>query len=131
MNRASPGHEAGQLSVIYYALATGVLLYALVVLLVLRPVGGAVGTTTMRVIWLGVAVAATLGVGVVRGRSQAGRGAAGRAATPIVVWALAEGQALVAITGTLLTGERMLSFAGLAVFVWLWLRYPPRSFGGG
>jgi F0F1-type ATP synthase membrane subunit c/vacuolar-type H+-ATPase subunit K len=83
----------------------------------------------MRLVWLGAAVLATLAAGIVRGRMTGhGMGSGQARMAAIVVWALAEGQALVGIVGTMLTGDRMTAYASLALFVWLWMRYPPRSF---
>ncbi len=122
-----------QLSVIYLALAAGVLLYAAVVLFVLDPTGGSIDATTVRWVWLGIAASSTLAIGVVRGRVSGAptQGGKSSATAPIVVWALAEGQALAGVTGTLISGDRMSAFAGLALFLWLWMRYPPRSFTHG
>jgi hypothetical protein len=84
----------------------------------------------MRFVWLGVAVVVTLGAGVIRGRMAAAAGPDQKRTAAITVWALAEGQALVGIVGTLLTGDRVTAYASLALFVWLWMRYPPASFTG-
>ena len=130
MPRSQP-EAPGALGAIYAAMALGVFLFAAIVLFVLDPVGGSVEPNVMRVIWLGFAAVATLGAGVIRGR-MAGRGStADQARTAaILVWALAESQALVGIVGTLLTGDSVTAYASLALFVWLWMRYPPRSFTG-
>jgi hypothetical protein len=111
------------------ALAVGVLLYAAVVLVVLDPLDSGVDSTVMRFTWLAVAVVATLSAGIIRGRLGGASHGEGQARTAaIVVWALAEGQALIGLTVTLLTGDRVVAFGALAIFVWLWLRYPPRRF---
>ena len=132
MRRSTSETGPAALNAIYAALAIGVLLFAAVVLFVLDPIGGSVEPNVMRIVWLAFAVVATLGAGVIRGRM------AGREAEPdqartaaILVWALAEGQALLGIVGTLLTGDPVTAYASLALFVWIWLRYPPRSFTGG
>jgi hypothetical protein len=118
------------------ALAVGVLFYAFVVLLILDPLDTGIRSGVLRIGWLATAVTAVLVVGLIRGRLSArpGDGAGARRAA-IVVWALSEGQALVGITGTFLTGDRMLTvlalalFAlALALFAWLWFRYPPKAF---
>lgn len=116
------------LIVIYAALAGGVFLFAAVVLFVLDPLETDVSSSVMRLVWFGIAAAAMLGAGVIRGR-LAGRGDPDRARTAaILVWALAEGQALLGIVGTMLTGDRILALGALAIFVWIWVRYPPRAF---
>ena len=132
MRGHKPDAGSQSLNAIYVALALGVFVFAAIVLLVLDPAEASLDSNLMRMVWLGVAVAATLGTGVVRGR-MAGRGAGPdqvRTAA-IVVWALAEGQALVGIVGTMLTGDRVTAYASLALFVWLWMRYPPRRFIDG
>ena len=129
MRDQMPTSGSQALSAIYTALALGVFLFAAIVLFVMDPLEASVDSNVMRIVWLGVAVVVTLGAGVVRGRM------AGATATPdqkrtaaIIVWALAEGQALVGIVATLLTGDRVPAYASLALFVWLWMRYPPASF---
>jgi hypothetical protein len=114
---------------IYAALAGGILLFAAIVLFVLDPVESAVDPSLMRMVWFGTAAVAMLGAGLIRGRMLDGGADADRARTAaVVVWALGESQALVGIVGTLVTGDRILTYGALAVFVWIWLRYPPRSF---
>jgi hypothetical protein len=127
--RPTAGSQA--LSAIYAALALGVFLFAAVVLFVLEPGQASIDASLMRIIWLGAAVVATLAAGMVRGRMTGHGMDPDQARTAaIVVWALAEGQALAGIVGTLLTGDRVTAYASLALFVWLWMRYPPRSFAG-
>lgn len=119
------------LGAIYGALALGVFVFAAIVLFVIDPLEASVDPNVMRIVWLGVAAVATLGAGVIRGRiAHAAAGSDQRRGAAIIVWALAEGQALVGIVGTLLTGDRVTAYASLAVFVWLWMRYPPSSFSG-
>lgn len=131
MRDQAPRSGSQALNAIYLALALGVFLFAAIVLFVLEPREASVAPNVMRVVWLAVAAVATLSAGVVRGR-MAGRDASPEQArtAAIVVWALAESQALVGIVGTLLTGDRVTAYASLALFVWLWMRYPPRAFGG-
>ena len=119
------------LGAIYGALALGVFIFAAIVLFVIDPLEASVDPNVMRIVWLGVAAVATLGAGVIRSRiAHAAAGSDQRRGAAIIVWALAEGQALVGIVGTLLTGDRVTAYASLAVFVWLWMRYPPSSFSG-
>ena len=131
MPRQTPDTGSQALTVVYAALAMGVFLFAAVVLFVLDPQETSVEPGLMKVIWFASAIVATLGAGIVRGRmagSSAGPDASRTAA--IVVWALAEAQALVGIVGTMLTGDRVTAYASLALFVWLWMRYPPAKFAG-
>ena len=129
----SPQSSANQsLAAIYAALAGGVFIYAAIVLFVLDPADSSIDSNVLRLAWFGLAAAAMMGAGVIRGRASASRNDPGRMrAYAIIVWALAEGQALLGITATLLTGDRILAYGSLAIFVWIWLRYPPRSFLSG
>jgi len=126
-----PAHRSDSglqtLKAIHLALAAGVFVFAAVVLFVLQPLEAAVDAGSVRLAWFALAVLATLGAGIARGRLARGSPQGNRTAA-IVVWALAEGQALVGIVGTMLTGDAMTTYASLAVFVWLWLRYPPGAF---
>jgi hypothetical protein len=131
MRNQTPTAGSQALSAIYAALALGVFLFAAVVLFVLEPGQASIDSSLMRIIWLGAAVVATLAAGMVRGRMTGHGMDPDQARTAaIVVWALAEGQALAGIVGTMLTGDRVTAYASLALFVWLWMRYPPRSFAG-
>jgi hypothetical protein len=129
MRSKTPAADFQALSAIYAALALGVFLFAAIVLFILEPGEASIDSNLMRLVWLGAAVLATLAAGIVRGRMTGhGMGSGQARMAAIVVWALAEGQALVGIVGTMLTGDRMTAYASLALFVWLWMRYPPRSF---
>lgn len=130
--RGQPSDSGVQsLNAIYAALALGVFLFAAIVLFVLEPGQSSLDSNVMRLVWLGAAVVATLAAGMVRGRmSGRGMGPDQARTAAIVVWALAEGQALAGIVGTMLTGDRVTAYGSLALFVWLWMRYPPRSFTG-
>jgi hypothetical protein len=125
-----PASSSQALSAIYTVLALGVFLFAAIVLFVMDPLETSVDSNVMRFVWLGVAVVVTLGAGVIRGRMAAAAGPDQKRTAAIIVWALAEGQALVGIVATLLTGDRVTAYASLALFVWLWMRYPPASFTG-
>jgi hypothetical protein len=122
----TPHGDAQTLKAIYLALAAGVFMFAAVVLFILQPLESALDPGVVRIAWFALAVVATLGAGITRGRLAGGP--RGNRTAAIVVWAIAEGQALVGIVGTMLTGDVMTTYASLAVFVWLWLRYPPGSF---
>ncbi len=132
MRHQTPDAGPQILTAIYAALALGVFLFAAIVLFVLEPVEASLDPGLMRIVWFAAAIVATLGAGIVRGR-MAGRdvGPDSSRMAAIVVWALAEGQALLGIVATMLTGDRVTAYASLALFAWLWMRYPPRSFTSG
>jgi hypothetical protein len=120
------------LPTIYAALAAGVFLYAVIVVLAVGPLESGLDPTILRVGWFAVAVGATLAAGLIRGRATAAGDSPRRAVTgAVVVWALAEGQALVGITGYLLSGDTVVLVVSLVLFAYLWLRYPPRAFSPG
>ena len=118
-----------RLPILYAALASGVLLYAAVLVFALEPTGAVPDPTWLRIAWLAVAVGVTLMAGVVQARLRSGTvDESGRASSAILVWALAEGQALLGLTGYLLSGDRMLLILPLVLFAYLYLRYPPSAF---
>ncbi len=118
-----------RLPILYAALASGVLLYAAVLVFALEPTGAVPDPTWLRIAWLAVAVGVTLMAGVVQARLRSGTvDESGRASSAILVWALAEGQALLGLTGYLLSGDRMLLILSLVLFAYLYLRYPPSAF---
>jgi hypothetical protein len=118
-----------RLSLLYAALASGVVLYAIVLVFVIEPTGAVEDPTWLRVAWLAVAVGVTLMAGIVQARiRRGGADEAARATGALTVWALAEGQALLGLTGYLLSGDRMLLILSLALFAYLYLRFPPRAF---
>jgi len=125
--RSGPSFD--QLPILYAALAPGVVLYAAVLLFALEPTGGIQDPTLLRFAWLGVAIGVTLTTGVIQARVRSGRvDDSGRVTSAIFIWALAEGQALLGLTGYLLSGDRMLVVLSLALFAYLYLRYPPAAF---
>ena len=131
MPRQTTDAGSQALTVIYAALAMGVFLFAAVVLFVLDPLEASLDPGLMKIVWFVAAIIATLGAGIIRGRMAGGvAGSDASRTAAIVVWALAEGQALVGIVGTMLTGDRVTAYASLALFVWLWMRYPPAKFVG-
>ena len=118
-----------RLPILYAALAIGVVVYAAVLLFALEPTAAVQDTTWLRIAWLAVAVGVTLMAGVVQARLRSGTmDDAGRASAALLVWALAEGQALLGLTGYLLSGDRMLLILSLVLFAYLYLRYPPSAF---
>ncbi len=75
-----------------------------------------------------------IAVGFIRGRALAVETQVGRtdvrAILPqaVIIWALAEGQALLALVGYFLTGDLPLLVVGLVLFVFLLGRHRPGSF---
>jgi F0F1-type ATP synthase membrane subunit c/vacuolar-type H+-ATPase subunit K len=126
--RSGSGPRPVSLPVIWVSLAAGVALFA-VVLLAVRPEPAVEDATLFRVVWLVLAVGVALAAGALRSRAGASGADEGQwQTTAIVVWALAEGQALLGLVGYMLSGDRLLFYLPLVFFVWLWLRYPPRAF---
>jgi hypothetical protein len=131
MNRSGNGRNSATLPILYLALASGVVLYAVIVLVVVGPLDSEVSTGLLRIVWLGVAVVATLLAGVVKRRSDAAGFTEQRAvSTAVFVWALAEGQAFLGLTGYLLTGDNLLAVLPLVLFAYLCVRHPPGAFRG-
>jgi hypothetical protein len=132
MSSTGSGPSFDQLPILYAALASGVVLYAAVLLFALEPTGSIQNPTPIRVAWLAVAIGVTLATGVMQARVRSGRvDDRGRVTSAIFIWALAEGQALLGLTGYLLSGDRMLVVLSLALFAYLYLRYPPAAFRQG
>ena len=132
MSSTRSGPSFDQLHILYAALASGVVLYAAVLLFVLEPTGSIQNPTPIRIAWLVVAIGVTLVTGTVQARVRSGRvDDSGRVTSAIVIWALAEGQALLGLTGYLLSGDRMLAILCLSLFGYLYLRYPPAAFRPG
>ena len=120
------------LTTIYAAFVLGVAVLA-VVFYVLGPVAGsALDRSLFRWIWLPAAVLCTVGAGMVRGRSSAVSTDA-RSVLPaaVVVWSLAEAQALLAAIGFFLTGDLALLVVGLVLFIFLLTRHRPSTFLDG
>jgi len=129
MPSGEPGLSLDRLPLLYAALASGVVFYAIVLVFVLEPTGAVEDPTWLRIAWLAVAVGVTLMTGIVQARVRSGQGDDAAWATgALTVWALAEGQALLGLTGYLLSGDRMLLILSLALFAYLYLRFPPRAF---
>ena len=125
----SPGADPRTiLTTIYVALALGVAVLA-VVFYAIGPASGMAGRPLFRWMWLSAAVVCTVGAGVLRGRSEAASPDL-RSVLPaaVVVWSLAEAQALLAAIGFFLTGDLPLLVAGLVLFVFLMGRHRPGVF---
>ena len=132
MPSTGSGSSFNQLPILYAALASGVVLYAAVLLFALEPTGSIGNPAPIRIAWLVVAIGVTLVTGVIQARVRSGRvDDRGRVTSAILIWGLAEGQALLGLTGYLLSGDRMLVILSLALFAYLYLRYPPAAFRPG
>ncbi len=114
------------LRVVYGALVAGVLVFAAVARLLVGPVG-AFEELPVRLVWLTAAAACVFAAGLFRTRlaRASERPSPGPA---LVVWSLAEGQALLGIVGYLLTGDVIVFWAALAAFAYLFARYRPTVF---
>ncbi len=132
MSSTGSGPSFDQLPILYAALASGVVLYAAALLFAVEPTGSIQNPTPIRVAWLAVAIGVTLATGAIQARVRSGRvDDSGRVTSAILIWALAEGQALLGLTGYLLSGDRMLVILSLVLFAYLYLRYPPAAFRPG
>jgi len=132
MSSTGSGPSFDQLPILYAALASGVVLYAAVLLFAVEPTGSIQSPTPIRIAWLAVAIGVTLATGAIQARIRSGRvDDSGRVTSAILIWALAEGQALLGLTGYLLSGDRMLVILSLALFAYLYLRFPPAAFRPG
>lgn len=120
--------EGRVLWTIFWSLAAGVLLLALVLHL-LGPTEAGADPDHFRWVWLGVALLAVFGAGVLRSRVDPRRAPEGKVrGTAVAVWALAEGQALLALVGTFLTADAVIAVLGLLVFAYLLARHHPGTF---
>jgi hypothetical protein len=123
------GPAPDSLPLLYGAMAAGVLLYAAVLVFVLRPADASASALPLRIGWLVVAVGVTLLAGVIQQRVRASApDDPSRMTNALVVWAAVEGQALLGLTGYFLTGDRLLLILPLVLFVYLFLRNPPAAF---
>lgn len=127
MNRGS----GDPLPIIHLALAGGIVLFTIVLFGVVGPME-AVEDGVLRWVWLGVALVAVLGAGIIRGRLEGpGVEDARRRAGAIIIWALAEGQGLVGLVFYMLTGDVVPGAVGVLFFFFLWWRYRPTALPGG
>ena len=123
------GPTPDSLPLLYGAMAAGVLLYAAVLVFVLRPGDASASALPLRIGWLVVAVGVTLLAGVIQQRVRVSApDDPSRMTNALVVWAAVEGQALLGLTGYFLTGDRLLLILPLVLFVYLFLRNPPAAF---
>ncbi len=133
-SRGPAGDPEKLLKVLYAALALGVAVLVAVFLLLGPTANGAVDRSHFRWIWLAAAVISMIAVGFIRGRALAVETQVGRtdvrAILPqaVIIWALAEGQALLALVGYFLTGDLALLVVGLVLFIFLLGRHRPGSF---
>ena len=113
---------------IYAALFVGVVMFAAIVRFVVGPIG-TYGEAPLRYVWLVAAAGCTLAAGFFKTK-LAGRGAddAQRTSAAVVVWALAEGQALLGIVAYMLSGDVLVFWTSLILFAYLFARYRPGVF---
>jgi F0F1-type ATP synthase membrane subunit c/vacuolar-type H+-ATPase subunit K len=122
------GPSPNALGVIYVALIIGVVLFALIVRLVFQPVGTYSGPA-LRYGWLAAAAACTLAAGYFRTRLASPGADSGQLTTAaVIVWALAEGQALLGIVAYMLSGDVLVFWCALVLFAYLFARYRPAVF---
>jgi len=122
------GPSTNTLGVIYLALIVGVVLFALIVRFVLEPMGAYNGTA-LRLVWLAAAAGCTLAAGYFRTRlAGPDADAAQLTSAAVVVWALAEGQALLGIVAYMLSGDVLVFWLALILFAYLFARYRPAVF---
>jgi hypothetical protein len=127
-----PSDLGGVLKIIYVALVLTVGILAVVLYLVGPVTVSPIDRSIFRWIWLSAAVVCTISAGFVRGRSSAVSSDA-RSVLPaaVVVWSLAEAQALLAAIGFFLTDDLPLLAAGLVLFIFLLARHRPSTFLAG
>jgi hypothetical protein len=114
---------------IHGALLGGILMFGVVVLFLLR--GGDMGSGQsgpFRWVWLALALVALFAAGLVRGRLRPEAPAREVQTTAIVIWALAEAQALAGLSFALVTGDMLLAGGGLVVAMFLLALHRPASF---
>ena len=132
MPATGSGPSFAQLPILYAALASGVVLYAAVLLFALEPTGSVQNSSPIRIAWLTVALGVTLATGAIQARVRSGRlDERGRVTSAILIRGLAEGQALLGLTGYLVSGDRLLVILSLVLFTYLYLRNPPAAFRQG
>ncbi len=118
----------GTLAIVQLALAAGILLVAVVVFAVLRPSGSGADLSILRWVWLAFALLSIFGAGVVRGRLRREATEQQAFTTAVLVWALAEAQALLGLVTYLVAGDRLPAVLGLVVAFYLFARYRASEF---
>lgn len=116
------------LSVIQLALVGGIMVFALVVFAILRPSRTVADLSIMRWVWLAFALLSIFGAGVIRGRLRRDASEQQAYTTAIIVWALAEGQALLGLVSYVVAGDALPAILGLVVGAYLFVRYQPAVF---
>lgn len=129
VNRVLTADPRTLLTTIYVALGFAVAALAIVFYAVGPVAQGGMDRSLFRWIWLGAAAVCTIGAGIVRGRARE-VSAQPRSVLPaaVIVWSLAEAQALLAAIGYFLTGDLPLLVAGLVLFIFLLGRHRPSAF---
>lgn len=118
------------LPIVHLALAGGLALFAAVAFGLVGPLGRADGSAH-RWVWLAAALVAAVAPGFAVARlAPPDSGPERRMALAIVIWALAEAQALLGLVLYLFVGDVMPAAAGLLLFLFLWWRYRPSALRG-
>lgn len=127
MDQQGPG-VFKTMQIIYVALAAGVLLFAAIAFGLVGPLEGSGDLTVLRWVWLGVALVSIFAAGLIRGRLT-------REATPgqvqtaaLMIWGLAEGQALLGLVAYLVAADALAAILGLVVGIYLFSRHRPAAF---
>ena len=118
------------LSIVHGSLGAGVVLFAAVLFGFIGPLE-TVADSPLRWVWLGLAVVVVLAAGAIRARLQGREVEPGRRqALAVLLWALAETQALVGLVFYLITADVVPAAVGVLLFFFLWWRYRPAALPG-
>ncbi|MDH3734859.1 MAG: hypothetical protein OEU54_15125 [Gemmatimonadota bacterium] len=117
------------LKLIHLTMLSGTLAFFAVVYFLF--VGRETGTESevLRWVWFGVAVAAVFGAGFLRGRIGGQSTEEEVRTTGILIWALAEGAALIGLVSTIVTGEPMPALGATLIGVFLMVHHRPSQLG--
>jgi hypothetical protein len=110
------------------ALAASLLLFALIVFAVLGPLEGTSKIEVLRWVWLGIALAVIFVAGLIRGRLGSEATADQVQTAAVMIWGLAEGQALLGLVAYLVAGDTLPAILGLVVGAYLLTRHRPSAF---
>ena len=113
------------LKLIHLTMLGGTLAFFAVVYFLFAGRDTGVESAALRWAWLGIAVAAVFGAGFLRGRLSGRSGDDQVRTTGIMIWALAEGAALLGIVSTIVTGDPMSAMGATAIGVFLMVYHRP------
>jgi len=123
------GDTRRTMRLIHGALLSGILMFGAVVLFLLRSGSmGGLQPGPFRWAWLALALVALFAAGLVRGRLRPEAAPREVQITAILIWALAEAQALAGLSFALVTGDVVLAGGGLVVAMFLLALHRPASF---